>query len=350
MLKHPLRWENVEAQSLAARSDLRASWDGLNGTRGALPFLDSDAMVCALQILGDGSERLLLAHCDGALQAMFLLIPQGAFKWSSFQPSQMPLGAWVARPELALTDLAHSLLRGPLGLCLVLSITQVDPCIASRAIDAPDRRHSDYVDTGWIDINGSFELYWASRGKNLRQNMRKQRTKLLAEGVSLRLQVLREHAQMAPAIARYGELESAGWKAQTGTAIHPDNQQGRYYRALLEKASLRGEALVNQYLFDDRVVAMNLCLEREGTLIVLKTTYDESIKTCSPAFLLRESELQHIHAEGRIKRVEYFGRVMDWHTKLTDKKRCLYHLSQYRWPVLRRVAEWRQPRLPLEAA
>ncbi|NDH53552.1 MAG: GNAT family N-acetyltransferase [Betaproteobacteria bacterium] len=332
MLKNPLRWENVDARSLAQRSDLRASWDQLNGTRGALPFLDSEAMVCALQILGDGSERLLLARCDGALQAMFLLIPQGAFKWSSFQPSQMPLGAWVARPELALTDLARSLLRGPLGLCLVLSITQVDPCIASRAGDAPDRRHSDYVDTGWIDINGSFDLYWASRGKNLRQNMRKQRAKLLAEGVGLRLQVLREHAQMAPAI------------------IHPDNQQGRYYRALLEKASLRGEALVTQYLFDDRVVAMNLCLEREGTLIVLKTTYDESIKTCSPAFLLRESELQQIHAEGRIKRVEYFGRVMDWHTKLTDRKRGLYHLSQYRWPVLRRVAEWRQPKLPLEDA
>ena len=155
---------------------------------------------------------------------------------------------------------------------------------------------------------------------------------------------------MAPAIARYGELESAGWKAQTGTAIHPDNQQGRYYRALLEKASLRGEALVTQYLFDDRVVAMNLCLEREGTLIVLKTTYDESIQTCSPAFLLRESELQQIHAEGRIKRVEYFGRVMDWHTKLTDRKRGLYHLSQYRWSVLRRVAEWRQPKLPLKDA
>ena len=41
---------------------------------------------------------------------------------------------------------------------------------------------------------------------------------------------------------------------------------------------------------------------------------------------------------------------MDWHTKLTDRKRGLYHLSQYRWSVLRRVAEWRQPKLPLKDA
>ena len=87
----------------------------------------------------------------------------------------------------------------------------------------------------------------------------------------------------------------------------------------MEHASLRGEAVVYQYQFDDRVVAMNLCLSRQGELVVLKTTYDESIKTFSPAFLLRENELQEIYRTGKIKRIEYFGRLMDWHTKLTDK-------------------------------
>ena len=147
---------------------------------------------------------------------------------------------------------------------------------------------------------------------------------------------------MAAAIAHYGQLESAGWKAQSGTAIHPDNAQGRFYRELLEHASLRGEAVVYQYLFDDRVVAMNLCLLSQGTLVVLKTTYDESIKTLSPAFLLREEELQDIYRQGQIKRIEYFGKVMEWHTKLTDKKRTLYHLTTYRWPFIKKLAEARR--------
>ncbi|MBK7549760.1 MAG: GNAT family N-acetyltransferase [Rhodoferax sp.] len=128
-----------------------------------------------------------------------------------------------------------------------------------------------------------------------------------ADGVKLSMQALRDHSDMSPAVARYGELESAGWKAQSGTAIHLDNTQGRYYCELLELASLRGEAVVYQFLFDDRVVAMNLCLTRNGTLTVLKTTYDETIQSFSPAFLLRESELQEIFAAGQVKRVEYFA-------------------------------------------
>lgn len=340
--KLQIRWENFAASALQPNVKLSQDWDRLNAERRNLPFMTSDAIRSALNILGDSTERLLVGYADTNVVAMFLLTPQGKFQWRTFQPSQVPLGAWVARADLDLMSLTRSLVRGPLGFCLALSITQVDPLVASRAEDTPDTQTLDYIDTGWIDIEGTFEDYWAARGKNLRQNMRKQRVKLAADGVKLTMQVLREHADMAPAIANYGKLESAGWKAQSGTAIHPDNAQGRFYRELLEHASLRGEAAVYQYLFDDRVVAMNLCLLSQGTLVVLKTTYDESIKTLSPAFLLREEELQDIYREGQIKRMEYFGKVMDWHTKLSDKKRTVYHLTAYRWPFVRKLAEARR--------
>ena len=319
-----------------------AEWDRLNANCSKLPFLSSEAVACALDIFGDGRERLLVAYEQARAVAMFLLTPQGTSRWQTFQPSQMPLGAWVADKSASLHHLARSLMRGPLGACLVLSITQVDPAMAARQTDTPDSHYADYIDTGWIDIDGDFNTYWAARGKNLRQNMRKQRTRLQAEGVNLTLQVLRDPTDMAPALARYGHMESTGWKAQNGTAIHPDNVQGRFYRQLLEQASLRHEAVVYQYLFDDRVVAMNLCLVREGTLVVLKTTYDESIAGYSPAFLLRESELKEIFEQKKIKRVEYFGRLMEWHTRLTDNKRTLYHLTLYRWPFVKRMAQIRR--------
>lgn len=327
---------------LQSEASLRADWDRLNAARGGLPFLSADALAIALNRLGAGTERLLVGTEGAEVKAMFILVPQGRFRWQTFQPSQLPLGAWVAASERKLQDLARSLLRGPLGFCLVLSITQVDPHIAVLTDDSADSQHSPYIDTGWVDIEGDFDAYWSARGKNLRQNMRKQRAKLQADGIQLTMQVLRDHADMAPAVARYGSLESTGWKAQKGTAIHPDNAQGHYYRELLEKASLSGESIVYQYLFDDRVVAMNLCLVREGTLVVLKTTYDESIQSYSPAFLLRENELQALHGERVIKRMEYFGRLMEWHTKLTDQKRTLYHLTQYRWPFLKTLAQARR--------
>lgn len=337
-----IQWKNLPASSLQSDNQLSLNWDRLNATHGDLPFLAADAIGSAQRILGDGSERLLVGYDGAAIVAMFILRRKGRFTWRTFQPSQLPLGAWVAAPDFLLLDLARSLMRGPLGICLGISITQVDPRIAPRTEDTPDSQCTDYIDTGWIDMADSFDDYWAARGKNLRANMRKQRAKLETEGVTLTMQVLHAHADMAPAIARYGVMESAGWKADEGTAIHPDNAQGRYYRELLEHASTRGEAAVYQYLFDDRIVAMNLCLLRKGTLIVLKTTYDESIKGYSPAFLLREAELKEIHQEGTIKHLEYFGRLMEWHTKWTDNKRTVYHLTLYRWPFLKKLAEVRR--------
>lgn len=337
-----LKWKNVAAADFAVNSTLQAQWDRLNAIHGDLPFLISDVVISTLKIFGDNKERLLVAYDGTNVAAMFLLCRTDAFRWQTFQPSQLPLGAWVAEAHLSLDALARSLLRGPLGFCLGVSVTQVDPHMAARAVDTADSQTLDYIETGWIAIQGSFDNYWSARGKNLRQKMRKQRAKLAADGIGLTMQVLYDFADMAGAVASYGQMESAGWKAQQGTSIHPDNAQGRFYRELLEHASLRGEAAVYQYLFNDKIVSMNLCLRRKGTLVVLKTTYDESIQSVSPAFLLREEELRQLHAEGKIKRLEYFGRLMEWHTKWTDQKRMLYHLTVYRWPAIKTLAEARR--------
>ena len=147
---------------------------------------------------------------------------------------------------------------------------------------------------------------------------------------------------MAGAIDRYGELESGGWKAGQGTAVHRDNAQGRFYLRLLEEAADKGEALVTEYRFGNKTVAMNLGLLRNQTWVVLKTAYDESIdKSLSPASLLREEELQQFFATAQVQRMEYFGRLMEWHTRLTDKQRTLYHVTAYRWPWIRQFAERR---------
>jgi len=338
MVSENLKWTIKPARELVDNLEYRQVWDQLNAERGNLPFLCSDVISISISIFGDGDEQLMYASQGELIVAMFVLKPLKYFRWVTFQPSQLPLGSWVARPNLSLESLTRSAAKNSFVFCLVLSITQVDPLQAPRSTDAPDIRTDDYIETAWVPITGSFDDYWAERGKNLRQNMRKQRNRLLADGVTTRMQTLRSVADMGPALIRYGALESAGWKEGKGTAIHPENAQGRFYLDLFEKAARRNEALVFEYLFDDKTVAMNLCLYRQGQLIVLKTAYDESYKAWSPAFLLREEELQAIFGEGQIVRIEYFGRVMDWHTKFTAEKRMLYHHTQYRWAWLNKLA------------
>ncbi|HRL76641.1 MAG TPA: GNAT family N-acetyltransferase [Candidatus Accumulibacter phosphatis] len=339
-----LAWQNLPAAALQQNSTLSADWDRLNTLRADLPFLRAEAIIAALESFGTGKERLLVGRQGQVISAMFLLVRNSTAEWQSFQPSQLPLGAWVADPGLPVLDLARSLIRRPLGFCLLLSITQIDPQHVARPGDTADSQSSDYIRTAWTELQGSFAEYWGQRGKNLRQNMRKQRNRLAAEGISGRMRVLDQAPDMAAAIERYGALESAGWKAGRGTAIHPDNAQGKFYRRLLEGAAQRGEAVVFEYLFDDRVVASNLCLRRQEALVILKTTYDESIQSYSPAFLLSQDEIEGLYHEGRIRRIEYYGRMMEWHSRWTEESRVLYHLTLYRWPLLRQLAEWRRRR------
>lgn len=340
----PFAWANLPASSLAQNESLTAAWNTLNAARGDLPFLTADALSTALATFGTGGERLLVGRSGSETAVMFVLVPVGRFRWQTFQPSQIPLGAWTAARDLLLPDLARDLIRGPLGFALSLSVTQIDPLFARRCEDTADTRSSDYIETGWIDFSGSFENYWSARGKNLRQNMRKQRNRLATEGLAGQMRALTLASDMAAAIERYGALESAGWKAAQGTAIHRDNAQGRFYRTLFENAAQHGEAIVFEYLFDDRVVASNLCLRRHGTLVVLKTTYDQSIQGYSPAFLLSQDALEYLHREESIRRLEYYGKMMDWHTKWTESKRTLYQLTVYRWPAVKQLAEWRRER------
>ncbi|BDT66483.1 hypothetical protein os1_06460 [Comamonadaceae bacterium OS-1] len=338
MPSQTLQWQNLPASALPSTPDLLTEWDRLNAVRADLPFMTATAVCSAYQIFGTGTERLLIGREAGTVVVMLLAVPSGSLQWRTFQPSQLPLGVWVAAKHLTTAHIARSLLRGPLGLCLGFSMTQIDPLLAPREADQLDTKHLDYIDTGWIDILGTFEDYWAARGKNLRQNMRKQRNKLATEGILIHMRVLTAPEDMAGAIARYGVLESSGWKASEGTAIHPENPQGMFYIQLLQNAAKRGEAVVYEYFFNEKTVALNLCVQRAGTLVVLKTTYDETIKNYSPAFLLSQDEVEQIFGQGTIKRLEYYGRMMEWHTRWTESKRTLYHLTCYRWAWLKKLA------------
>jgi CelD/BcsL family acetyltransferase involved in cellulose biosynthesis len=347
MSTQALQWKNLPAAALASGAAEPADWERLSAERGDLPFFTVDAVNAALRCFGTGAERLLVAHRAGACVAMVLASPAGGMRWQTFQPSQMPLGVWVAQRDLELAPLALSLLRsGALPWGLGLSFTQVDGHWAPAEPDSSTNRHDPYIDSAWVDIAGTFDDYWALRGKNLRQNMRKQRNKLQTEGVEATMRVITDAAAMPEAIARYGELEARGWKAQQGTAVGSDNEQGRFYAELLGTAAARGEAFVYEYLFDGKVVASNLCLKRGRTLVILKTSYDESIQTYSPAFLLHQDLLQSLFEQGLVSRVEYYGRVMEWHMRWTDNKRALYHLTTFRYGLIKRLASGRPAEAP----
>ena len=207
-----------------------------------------------------------------------------------------------------------------------------------RPAESPRLQTLDYIQTARLPIAGSFDDYWSARGKNLRQNMRKQRAKL-REG-------RRRDAPGDPdprgGRGRRPSPTTGGSRARAGRPPAAP----RYIRTTRRAASTarcskpfaaRARRRIYRYRFGDQVVAVDLCIEGGGALVILKTTYDESIKTISPAFLMREEAFRLLFDEGRVKRIEFFGKVMEWHTRWTGDVRTLYHVNYYRSSLVPRL-------------
>ncbi len=337
-----MKWTLIPASAFATQA---AAWSELHMRCHASPMLASEFV--APLITQFGTAKVLLAICEhqGRHVAMALIEPRGRGAWASFQPAQAPIGLWLQESGIELTALLASLTRSLPGTALVFGLTQCDPDLLPRPADSSQVRSMDYIDTAKITLAGSFDDYWNARGKNLRSNLKKQRAKLDKDGVVLRLQVSRTAHDVADAVADYGRLESAGWKAGGGTAVGADNDQGRFYRAMLEGFCRRGAGSIYRYYFNQQLVAVDLCIEDARQIIVLKTTYDESVPNkLSPTLLMREEACRALFDEGRFARLEFYGKVMEWHTRWTEEVRTMYHVNYYRWPALGRLHAWWQSR------
>lgn len=329
-------------------ADFAPEWERLNDACTSSPLLALPFVLPLIQEFSSGSELLAIGTHDELspatgeteLQpfAMMVLSRKNGFTWETFQPPQAPLGICLHRREVDWTACLTTLIARLPGSAAVLGITQQDPDIEPVPTKGDRLEIGHYIRTARISVCGTFEEYWKARGKNLRQNLRKQRQKLERDGIATRLDIVTAPDEVGQAIADYARLESAGWKAAEGTAIRADNDQGRFYTAMLAGFCRLGKGEIYRYWYNERLVAMDLCIEDGGVLVVLKTTYDEQTGDgTSPALLMRQDALMEIFQEGRLGRVEFYGRVMDWHTRWTDEIRTMYHLTAYRWPILRTV-------------
>ncbi len=329
-----MKWNIYSAAEFA---QFAARWDELNARGARSPLLSSQFLQSALHAFGTGRERLACLGDPTTPDCMAVVVERRRGVWETFQPAQAPIGFWLMRPGLALEIVARALVSDLPGFPLVLGITQQDPELLARPAASAHCQTLDYIDTARIMVVGDFESFWEKRGKNLRQNMRKARNKLDKAGLTARLICLDDPAEVAEAIAHYGRLESAGWKSQDGTAVHPDNDQGRFYRDLLETHCRNGVGRIYQLMFNDTIAAMDICVQRDDVIVILKTTYDEAAADYSPAMLMHQELFQDLFKSDEFKRIEFYGKVMEWHLRWTEDKRTMYHINCYRWGWLKRL-------------
>lgn len=317
--------------ALAEFNVYREEWDRLNRERDHHLLLDSEFVGGLVRFFASRHTLVGLSQ-DPLRPGIALVEPSRLGCWQTFTPSQSIVGLIQLESKTDQLCQIRSLMRGLPGYALSFAITQQDPAIPSRVDITGDEavEQVEYMQTVRLTLSGTFEEYWKQRGKNLTHNLSRQRRRLAEQHNRLKLVSYRNPADISGCVARYGMIESAGWKAQGGTAIAPGNAQGLFYCQILKAFCCRGEGVVYELVLDEKTIASDLCLERNGTLIILKTTYDESIKGLSPGLLMHQSIFELLYQERRIKVIEFYGRLRDWHTKWTDEIRDMHHVNVYR--------------------
>jgi len=307
------------------------TWDAINTSGPNTPVLSSQFIKPLLTHFGSGKEQLVIFGNNDQPKALSIITKDRFGSFITFQPSQAPIGLWVQEKSEDTTALLAALFKKLPFTTIVFGLTQQDPDLAQRPHNKGRISTLDYIETGRVSLNKSFDEYWAERGKNLRQNLNRQRNRLEREGVSRTLKTITKPEDVVAAIIQYGELETAGWKSNQGTAIHIDNSQGKFYSEMMQQFCDNNNGFIYQYFYDNELVATDLCIRNENQFIILKTTYNEEIATSSPAMLMRKETFVPIFEEKRSNTIEFYGKVMHWHTKWTKEIRTMYHVNYKRF-------------------
>jgi len=320
-----LRWtiEPIEALERYA-----TDWDTINRSYDDFTLMSYDFFSEAVKYLTEKPLKLAICHRKQEIVCISI-IEKVCFGVSrTFQPSQSPLGAWIQSPaiptQLLIKTLAQKLHRLPLGF----SITQQDPNINSLNLsDISECKKLSYIETGSLNSVDDFDKFWESRGKNLRQNTNKAINRLNKEDEALSFKIINNKQDVDVAIDIYAQLESSGWKSDENTAITPENNQGLFYKNLFKKLADSKSVIIYQLLLGDKIIASDLTIISKGRTVILKTTYDEKFKRFSPATVLRKLQFEYIFKSENIKKIEFYGKMMDWHYRWTHETREMYHLN-----------------------
>jgi hypothetical protein len=301
------------------------TWDQLNDQcLDGHPLLTS--VMARLLCTHFGNADLIGAQLrtGEAVHAQAIVSPDGRGKWSIFNPSQAPIGLLVFRPsgDDYLEHFRRLIAQMP-GVSLALSFDVQDPSYSAVVRPSSHVDRSIWGTTVSVDCSSSFQSYWDGRPKDLKHNLRRY-FKRLKEQYGENWSLVRHDSPAAviAAVDRYGELEGRGWKGREGTALQPDNVQGRFYRSLLEAYAAGGNALVYELYFGDTLAAARLLVSGPTMYVILKTTYDEELARFAPGRLLLYLLLERTFEDAQRRPVEFYTRAnsdtLAWSTHQRD--------------------------------
>ena len=328
---------------LTGLQEHRESWDAVNRNSFAShPLLDSRFVIPLVQHFGsDKTSLAILQEGTNTIQGALLVERRAPGIWQTFLPSQAQIAPMVLPPDAEAP--LRALLSALPGPCWILELLKQDreySCLSGVLRGADEVVQAR---TMRIRVEDDFDRFWNARNRNLRQNVRRYLKRLGSEDIEERFLAIREADEVMNALHRYGELESKGWKGAAGTAVHPDNVQGRFYRDVMQGFAEIDKATVYELYLGNRLAASRLCIASDEMLVMLKTTYDEELSRYAPGRILLYRLIESAFRERQHQVIEFYTNATRETLQWGSEDRTIAHVTLYRNRLLQDTLHvWRQ--------
>lgn len=313
------RWQLIP---VARRfGDFARQWDDLNRRLyDEHALIDSRFVRPLVERFGNHLTTLAVLGDPANPRGMLLLEPKRVGVWRTFLPSQ-----WQVAPVLLAREDAPALLDLPKSMPLdirLLNIIKQDLRFSPLAAVPQSHPLAEFIERSTsmrIDTCGGFDAYWAARSRSLRKNFKRWIASAERAGLAPRLTMTSDPHGVARGVCEYGLLESAGWKGREGTAVHPDNAQGRFYSEVMGNFARDGCAIYATLHLGERLAASRLLIRSRSQVQILKTTYDETLREFAPGRLLLYMLLERLFDEFPGISVEFYTNAdvnqLEWATE-----------------------------------
>lgn len=127
-------------------------------------------------------------------------------------------------------------------------------------------------------------------------------------------------------------VEARSWKGAAGTALAQDPVRGGHLRQFAVWASAVGILRIGLLHIGDATAAMQIAVEHNSALWLLKVGFDPSFANCSPGNLLLAESIRD-SVRRKLKSLEFLGTVEAWTKVWTEQERKCISLRYYPFNV-----------------
>ncbi|MDX1690827.1 MAG: GNAT family N-acetyltransferase [Acidimicrobiia bacterium] len=163
----------------------------------------------------------------------------------------------------------------------------------------------------FVELGGGWDAYEAAMTSKRRSDLRR-RMRRLAETGEVDLDVRDGQGEDLDALLDEGfAVEASGWKGRAGTAVRTEPAADAFYRSVARWAADRGWLRLAYLRVDGRAVAFDFSLETDTRHYLLKTGFDETLRSHAPGALLRREMIRRSFDAG-LETYEFTGDTAPW--------------------------------------